>query len=130
MAVRNAVMKLSQEQLVADDTLMGKYAENVVANHLRRWPGLVELAYYRKGNDELDFIVDLGAARVGVEVKYRNQIDEKSLWRAATFAKELNCEGLILVTKDMLSLVQIKQMGDRLGLPFAAVPLAAFLMLF
>ena len=130
MAVRNAVMKLSQEQLVADDTLMGKYAENVVANHLRRWPGLVELAYYRKGNDELDFIVDLGAARVGVEVKYRNQIDEKSLWRSAVVAKELKCEGLILVTKDVLTPAQITQTGARLGLPFAAVPLAAFLMLF
>ena len=30
LAVRNAVMKLSQEQMVADATLMGAYAENVV----------------------------------------------------------------------------------------------------
>lgn len=130
LAIRNAVMKLTQEQLVADDALMGHYAENVVANHLRRWPGLVELAYYRKGNDELDFIVDLGNASVGVEVKYRNQLDERSVYRAATIAKEMKCEGLIFVTKNLPDATWIKRATAASGMPFAAVPLAAFLMLF
>ncbi|MFM7330103.1 MAG: ATP-binding protein, partial [Brachymonas sp.] len=48
LAVRNAVMKLTPEQMASDATLMGHYAENVVANHLRRWPGLVELGYWRQ----------------------------------------------------------------------------------
>ena len=130
LAIRNAVMKLTQEQLAADDTMMGHYAENVVANHLRRWPGLVELAYYRKGNDELDFIVDVGNARVAVEVKYRNSLDEKSLHRAAVIARDMKCEGLILVTKYIPDPDWVRQISGRLAMPFAAVPLAAFLMLF
>ena len=44
LAVRNAVLKLTPERLLADEQVLGLYAENIVANHLRRWPGLVELA--------------------------------------------------------------------------------------
>lgn len=97
LAVRNAVMKISQEQMVADATLMGAYAENVVANHLRRWPGLVELGYWRRNNDELDFIVDLGSARIGVEVKYRNEVQHKDVLKAARLAEQLGCEACIVV---------------------------------
>ena len=78
--------KLSQEQMAADSTLMGAYAENVVANHLRRWPGLVELGYWRRNNDEIDFIVDLGSTRIAVEVKYRNDVQEKDVLKAARLA--------------------------------------------
>lgn len=130
LAVRNAVMKLSQEAMRADDTLMGKYAENVVANHLRRWPGLIELAYFRKGNDELDFVVDLGHSRIGVEVKFRNQIDDRSLRQAASVAKDIGCDGLVVVTKAMTHSDWAAQQSDLLKIPIAAAPLAAFLMLF
>lgn len=33
---------------MADEQVLGLYAENIVANYLRRWPGLVELAYFRE----------------------------------------------------------------------------------
>ena len=71
LAVRNAVLKLTPETLMADLPVLGQYAENIVANHLRRWPGIVELAYYRERDKELDFIVDLGSTRIGIEVKTR-----------------------------------------------------------
>lgn len=130
LAVRNAVMKLSQEQMVADPTLMGAYAENVVANHLRRWPGLVELGYWRRNNDEIDFIVDLGATRIAVEVKYRNQVLDKDVLKAARLAQTHGCEACVVVSKEPLPSEALERLKAAAPLPLAVVPLAAFLMLF
>ncbi len=130
LAVRNAVMKLSQEQMVADPTLMGAYAENVVANHLRRWPGLVELGYWRRNNDEIDFIVDLGSTRIAVEVKYCNDVQDKDVLKAARLALAHGCEACIMVTKTPLLPETITKLQTQSPLPLAVVPLAAFLMLF
>jgi hypothetical protein len=130
LAVRNAVMKLSQEQMVADTTLMGAYAENVVANHLRRWPGLVELGYWRRNNDEIDFIVDLGSTRIAVEVKYRNQVLDKDVLKAARLALDHGCEACVVVSKEPLPAEALERLKAAAPLPIAVVPLAAFLMLF
>lgn len=130
LAIRNAVMKLSQEQMVADPTLMGAYAENAVANHLRRWPGLVELGYWRRNNDEIDFIVDLGSTRIGVEVKYRNEVQGKDVLKAARLSQDHGCEACIVVTKEPMSPDNINKLKAQSPIPLAVVPLAAFLMLF
>ncbi len=130
LAVRNAVMKLSQEQMVADPTLMGGYAENVVANHLRRWPGLVELGYWRRNNEEIDFIVDLGHSMIGIEVKYRNQVQDKDVLKAANLAKQLNCAACIVVSKTGIAEENLARLAAKSPIPLAVVPLAAFLMLF
>ena len=130
LAVRNAVMKLSQEQMVADPTLMGAYAENVVANHLRRWPGLVELGYWRRNNDEIDFIVDLGSTRIGVEVKYRNEVQDKDVLKAARLSEAHGCDACIMVTKEPMTPETIEKLKSQSPVPLAVAPLAAFLMLF
>ncbi len=130
LAVRNAVMKLSQEQMVADPTLMGAYAENVVATHLRRWPGLVELGYWRRNNEELDFIVDLGHSMIGIEVKYRNQLQDKDVLKAAGLAQRLNCAACIVVSKTSIAEEDLARLVAKSPIPLAVVPLAAFLMLF
>lgn len=130
LAVRNAVMKLSQQQMLADATLMGAYAENVVANHLRRWPGLVELGYWRRNQDELDFIVDLGRHSIGVEVKYRNEVQGKDVLKAARLAHQLGCAACVVVSKTPLPADEVARLAAQAELPLVVVPLAAFLMLF
>lgn len=134
LAVRNAVMKLSQAQMVADPTLMGAYAENVVANHLRRWPGLVELGYWRqhtgKAHDEMDFIVDLGHTRIAIEVKYRNEVQHKDVLKAARLAHDHGCAACVVVSKEAMSSQEVDTLRSSAQLPLAVVPLAAFLMLF
>lgn len=134
MAVRNAVMKLSQAQMLADPTLMGAYAENVVANHLRRWPGLVELGYWRvhtgKAHDEIDFIVDLGHTRIAIEVKYRNEVQHKDVLKAARLAHDHGCEACVVVSKEAMPDDDVDKLRQSAALPLAVVPLAAFLMLF
>jgi predicted AAA+ superfamily ATPase len=130
LAVRNAVLKFSREQLLADAPLMGNYAENVVANHLRAWPGLVELGYWRRNNDELDFIVDLGHTRIGVEVKYRNDVQDKDVLKAARLAAELKCDACIVVGKDAWSADTREKLSVQAPIPIALLPLADLLMLF
>jgi len=130
LAVRNAVMKLNQEQMVADATLMGAYAENVVANHLRRWPGLVELGYWRRNDGELDFIVDLGHSSIGVEVKYRNQIQDKDVLKATRLAQQLGCAACVVVSKNALVESEVERLAAQAHVPLAVLPLASFLVLF
>jgi predicted AAA+ superfamily ATPase len=126
LAVRNAVMKLTQEQMLADASQMGGYAENVVANHLRRWPGLVELGYWRRNNDELDFIVDLGASRIGIEVKYRNEVQHKDILKAARISQQLGCSCCVVVGKEWLSDDDFDLLNGKAAVPVVMVPLAEF----
>jgi predicted AAA+ superfamily ATPase len=130
LAVRNAVMKLTPERLMADEQVLGLYAENIVANHLRRWPGLVELAYYRERNNELDFIVDLGATRIGIEVKYRATLNDKELSKSREIAESLGCEAFVVVCKERPDETLEKRLQEKSGIPLAVVPLADFLLLF
>lgn len=130
LAVRNAVLKITPQALAEDETQLGAYAENMIANHLRLWPGLVELAYYRERNNELDFIVDLGHTRVGIEVKYRNQPELKDAERSAKLAKELGCEAFILVSKAMLENGWKTRLERVSGLPVSVTPLVYFAWLF
>lgn len=130
LAVRNAVMKLTPERLLADEPVLGLYAENIVANHLRRWPGLVELAYYRERNNELDFIVDLGATRIGIEVKYRATLNENELNKSRTLAESLGCEAYVVVCKERPDETLEKRLQEKSGIPLVVVPLADFLLLF
>ena len=130
LAVRNAVMKLTQEQMAQDAALMGHYAENVVANHLRRWPGLVELGYWRQASEEIDFIVDLGASQIAVEVKYRNELQHKDVLKAARLAHENKCHACIVVCKEPVAVEELEKWQLSAPVPLAVVPLAAFLILF
>lgn len=130
LAVRNAVLKLTPERLLADEPVLGLYAENIVANHLRRWPGLVELAYYRERNNELDFIVDLGATRIGIEVKYRATLNDRELSKSREIAESLGCEAFVAVCKDRPDDSLEKRLQEKSKTPLAVVPLADFLLLF
>ncbi|MBI5007959.1 MAG: ATP-binding protein [Nitrosomonadales bacterium] len=130
LAVRNAVMKLTPERLLADEPVLGLYAENIVANHLSRWPGLVELAYYRERNNELDFIVDLGATRIGIEVKYRATLNENELNKSRAIAETLGCEAFVVVCKKRPDESLEKRLQEKSKIPLAVVPLADFLLLF
>ena len=130
LAVRNAVMKLTPERLLADEPVLGLYAENIVANHLRRWPGLVELAYYRERNNELDFIVDLGATRIGIEVKYRATLNDRELSKSREIAESLCCEAFVTVCKERPGDTLEKRLQEKSRISLAIVPLADFLLLF
>jgi uncharacterized protein len=130
LAVRNAVLKLDAASLTRDAETLGAYVENVVANHLRRWPGLVELAYYRERDNELDFIVDLGSQRIGVEVKYRGSLNERALMRSAALAERLKCQAFLVVCKTVPDADWRNAFSRKAALPTTFVPASIFAMLF
>jgi predicted AAA+ superfamily ATPase len=75
LALRNAVLRISPEMLMADDNTLGRYAENLVFLALKKLRGSLQIDYFRDRNEEIDFIVHSGAERyLPIEVKYRNAI--------------------------------------------------------
>ena len=76
LALRNAVLKVG-DRVLSDPTMLGYYAENLVFNTLRAWPGIVNLSFYREKGHEVDFVVTLsGGHYLPVEVKYRQTPDD------------------------------------------------------
>jgi uncharacterized protein len=128
LAVRNAVLKLSKDAMANDPVLLGAYAENVVANHLRKLPGLVELGFWRQGDLEIDFIVDLGNTMIGVEVKYRGRIDKEDIVQAAKLAKQLKCASCVVVSKDAFDNDElVASIAAQVAIPVAVIALPVFL---
>ncbi len=122
LALRNAVLRLKDEDL-ADPTLLGMYAENLVYNALRKWPGTVAVDYYRERDEEVDFIVQLGSRKfLPLEVKYRESIEDKDLSALLSFCEKFNIHQGVVVTKNR------EPFGKQGNLFY--IPLLHFLLLF
>jgi predicted AAA+ superfamily ATPase len=99
LGVRNAVMKLD-ERLLADDTLLGKYAENLVFRTVLGWREKLEVSYYRERDREVDFVVAMAADRfLPIEVKYTTQARPPGYLRELTAA--LDQEMSLAVRRDI-----------------------------
>jgi len=99
LALRNAVLRL-REDILKDDTVMGMYAENLVFNAISSIEGLLAVNYYREKDNEVDFILHLGAAHyVPIEVKYRNVISSGDLQVFERVNERYKFGGGLLVTK-------------------------------
>jgi tRNA-dihydrouridine synthase len=72
----------------------------------------------------------LGNTSIGVEVKYRNQVQDKDALKAARLAQQLGCAACIVVSKNALPAQDRARMAALAPLPLVVVPLAALLMLF
>lgn len=121
LALRNAILKLDS-RLLADQTIMGFYAENLVFNALRSFEGAIELSYYNDAKKEIDFIVHVGGKRyLPIEVKYANSVD--NLGAIKFFIEKYKQDFGIVVTKE---LIPPKEADKNLLL----VPLSIFLLFF
>lgn len=127
LALRNAALRLT-DTLLADETSLGLYAENLVFLALRKWRGAIQMDYYRekenRNTHEVDFIVHVGLHRfLPVEVKYRNAIGAADLRGVQRFVERFpRSSPPIIVTK------RWEDFGQR-GEMFY-LPLPAFLILF
>lgn len=101
LALRNAVLRLS-ESLLSDDTTLGFYAENLVFLALKKWRGTIQMDYYREHQAEVDFIVHIGPQKVlPIEVKYRNEIKTSDFSGLRKFtAKFKKSVAPIMITKN------------------------------
>jgi predicted AAA+ superfamily ATPase len=122
LALRNAILRISPEALMADDDTLGRYAENLVFLALKQLRGTLQIDFYRERDDEIDFIVHSGAGRyLPVEVKYRNSISERDGNLLRKFSAEYPCHP-IMVTKTW------DQFGTQNGI--FRWPLPLFLIMF
>jgi predicted AAA+ superfamily ATPase len=75
LALRNAVLK-TWDDFTSNLTMMGLYAENLVAQEICRWAEAIEVTYYRQKDREVDFVVTYGGSHyLPIEVKYRTSDD-------------------------------------------------------
>jgi predicted AAA+ superfamily ATPase len=101
VGLRNAVLRIGPE-LLKDDTVMGLYAENLVFNAIKKWPGVLQIDYFREGQKEVDFVVHTRPSHyVPLEVKYRNKWSDKDLSGIVQFREKFKkkCAAPIVVTK-------------------------------
>ena len=122
LALRNAVLRIGNE-LLTDETMLGLYAENLVFNVLKSWPGVLQIDYYREASQEVDFVVH---ARPGgflpIEVKYRKVWSGADVKALRFFAEKNGCAQSLVITK------RADDYGDFEGL--LRVPLLHFLLTF
>lgn len=101
---------------LADSTIMGKLAESVVADHLRRMSGRNSYYFRTRDGEEIDFVTcAAGRLDARIEVKYQNSItgrDHQALRRHG---------GGLLLTKDSLQLIPPAPAG---GQAVAVIPIA------
>ncbi|MFB3924017.1 MAG: ATP-binding protein [Terriglobia bacterium] len=123
LALRNAVLRIA-EMPGDDPSLVGRYAENLVFLALKKWPGTIQLDYFRERDDEVDFIVHVGPRTyLPVEVKYQEQIKASDFRGVESFHRRVRPTWLpIAVTKKW------EDFGGR-GSVFQ-IPLPLFLLFF
>ncbi len=127
LALRNAILRLKEHS--ADDVTLGFYAENLVFNVLKRWPGIVDLSYYKDKKGEVDFIVTTGPGQFyPFEVKYRNQIKDSDLLSIFRFMVQMKRPFGFVIGKTREALTGISQEFRQKTVVFFT--LAEFLILF
>jgi len=98
LALRNAVLK-TWDDFTSDPTMMGIYAENLVAHEVNKWPEAIEVAYYREKQQEVDFVVTHGGNRyLPIEVKYRKSTDKAAGLKH--FLKKFRLDFGVVITRE------------------------------
>jgi hypothetical protein len=117
LALRNAVLRL-REDILKDDTVMGMYAENLVFNAIRSIEGLLAVNYYREKNEEVDFILHLGASRyLPIEVKFRNVVNKGDLQVVERVNERYKFGSGLVVTKNWEESTAIEKSRKLIYIP-------------
>lgn len=112
VGVRNAILGLLNERLLENSVELGKCAEAVAHDHIKRLafcyePTREPRTYYwrdRAGN-EVDVVVEMRGKRIPFDVRFRETIDSGDLRALRAFLKENpECRHGILLTKRKLGI--------------------------
>ncbi len=122
LALRNAVLRIQPDGLLADEKMLGLYAENLAFGVLTRIRGKLALDYYREKSGEVDFVLHVGARRyLPVEIKYVSHINDGDVAPVRRFMNAFGAPVGILVTRNR------EDFGMRNGI--LHLPLLHFLLL-
>jgi predicted AAA+ superfamily ATPase len=112
VGVRNAVMGLLNERLLENPVELGRCAESVAHDHIKRLAFCMEPTkeprtyYWRdRGGNEVDIIVSMRGKMIPFDVRFRERVDKGDL-KALNLFLETNpqCECGILLTKRRLGI--------------------------
>jgi predicted AAA+ superfamily ATPase len=98
LGLRHAVLKYSPEKIFSPEE-KGIEAETLVFNHLRS-PG-EKISFWRKGNYEVDFVIDQFGFIFPLEVKFRKNIGQDDLEAMREFLSRYQLDGGIVVTESL-----------------------------
>lgn len=104
--IRNGISDFLDDNLLKDDTEMGKVVEGVLFDHLSRLkfnlePGPETDIFYWKNKKEIDFVIEVERKPIPLESKYRSILPEETLLEINEFLKETKSPFGIVVTKSL-----------------------------
>ncbi|MFQ5762024.1 MAG: ATP-binding protein, partial [Candidatus Bathyarchaeia archaeon] len=105
--IRNIAAGVFSEAFRTDPTEVGRVAEGVVCDHLKRLkfnldPAAENVVFYWSGTYEVDFILELMNRPIPIEVKYSDNIESKDLRAIEEFHEQFEGPFGLLVTKNRL----------------------------
>ena len=125
--VRNAVLSMPADRVLASATGAGMMAETVACSHTRRlWLSLEPDTmaetphYWRSGRgDEVDLVIELHGRAVPIEVEYGQSAEASGLEGLSRFAARFGSKVAIVVTRDRGGLVDERTVAVPLWLYLA-----------
>lgn len=107
--VRNSILNQVDEHLLKDSAELGLIAETIAYDHTKRL--MFNLGAYKdaglsywKNDKEIDIILELKKKPIPIEVKYANQINNKTITEVKEFIQNYKCPFGIILTKDTLEI--------------------------
>lgn len=109
IGIRNALAATLDEQVLTNDTEMGRIVETVISDHVHRLRFNLESIpfpplYYWREKHEVDFVLDPFRKVFAIEVKYRENIESSDLEGVKSFARKFRPSLLLVVTKNKLGI--------------------------
>lgn len=107
VGIRNGISDYLDDNLLKDESEVGKVVEGVLFDHLLRLkynlePGPESNIFYYKNKNEIDFIIEVRRKPIPIESKYRNVLPEKNIIEINEFLKDNKSPFGIVVTKSLL----------------------------
>jgi len=99
LGLRHSVLKYSTEKIFSSEE-KGIGAETLVFNHLNKEEK--KISFWRKGDFEVDFVVDKFGFILPIEVKFRKNIAQDDLKGIKKFIGQYKLNGGIVVTDSLL----------------------------
>ncbi len=111
IGLRNVLLNKLNEDFFKDSADLGKVAESLVQDHVKRLKFCFELSsnpelsYWKsKNNHEVDIVVEIHKKPIPIEVKYRNKVSDSELKGIKNFISEgIGSYGFV-ITKDELDI--------------------------
>ena len=112
VGIRNVSASVFDEQVLVNNTELGKIVETVAADHTKRLKFNLEhlsadIFYWHDGH-EVDLVIELFQVPLPIEVKYRENVTSNDLKGLKKFKEKFDPPVMIVITKNQLEIHEEK----------------------